>query len=93
MSTKTKLKLLEPVEFGSEHILELEFKKPTIGDIKGMKLTDPSLEDILKIASKLSGQSMQIIDRLSIADGLAVAEIVGNFLSPSPPTASQPSQL
>lgn len=88
----TKYKLKEPVKWGEDLIKELEFKKPTIGDIKFMKLKDPTLDDILKLGSKLSGQSQQLIDSLSIEDGLEVAEILGNYLNPSPETGKAQSE-
>lgn len=78
--------LKEPIQWGSDTVTKLEFKKPTIGDIKFMKLTEPTLDDILKLASKLSGHSQQLIDRLSIQDGMEVADLLGNYLSPSPET-------
>lgn len=93
MSTKHVYKLKEPLEWGSETITELEFRKPTIGDIKSMKLDSILLEDILKLASKLSTQSQNVIDRLSIADGMGVAELLGNFLNPSRETGKAQSEL
>jgi hypothetical protein len=90
--SKTVYKLKEPFEWASETINELEFKKPTIGDIKFMKLEAMTLDDILKLASKLSGHSQQVIDRLSIQDGMGVAEILGNYLNPSQKIGSQASE-
>lgn len=81
--SKVLYKLKEPIEFGSETITELEFKKPVIGDIKHMRLESPTLADILGLASKLSATSQNIIDKLGIEDGLEVANIMGNFLTPS----------
>lgn len=89
VSDKT-YKLKEPIEWGSETVTQLEFKKPTIGDIKFMKLSEPTLDDILKLASKLSGHSQQLIDRLSIQDGMEVADLLGNYLNPSPATGKAP---
>ena len=94
MDTKKEIyKLKQPLEWGSETITELEFKVPTIGDIKFMKLDSLTLDDILKLASKLSLQSQNLIDRLSIEDGMGVAELLGNFLNPSQKTAKVQSEL
>lgn len=77
------LKLKEPISWGSETITELEIRKPTIGDIKHMKLESQSMQDILVLASKLTAQSEKVIDKLSIDDGMALVSIVGNFLAGS----------
>jgi hypothetical protein len=82
--------LKEPIAWGSETVSKLEFRKPQIGDIKFMKLTEPTLDDILRLASKLSGQSQQLIDSLSIQDGMEVADLLGNYLGPSPETGKVP---
>lgn len=82
-TNKKYLKLKDPVQWGSETITELEIKKPTIGDIKHMKLESQSIADILVLASKLTAQPEKMIDKLSIDDGLALTEIVGNFLGGS----------
>lgn len=94
MNTEQKVyKLKKPIEWGEETITQLEFKVPTIGDIKFMKLTDPTLDDILKLGSKLSGQPQKMIEALSIADGMAVAELLGNFLGASQKTGEAQLEL
>lgn len=93
MNTEKKVyKLKKPVAWGEDTIHELEFKTPTIGDIKFMKLTDPTLDDILKLGSKLSGQPQKMIEALSIEDGMEVAEILGNFLGASRKTGQAQSE-
>lgn len=82
-TNKEILKLKEPISWGSETISELEIRKPTIGDIKHMKLESQSMQDILVLASKLTAQSEKVIDKLSIDDGMALVSIVGNFLAGS----------
>lgn len=79
-TSKEIVKLKHPIKWGSEEITELELRKPTIGDIKHMKLQEQSIADILQLAAKLSAQPEKLIDMLSIDDGLAVTEVVGNFL-------------
>jgi hypothetical protein len=84
MNTDIKVLILkDPVIWGSETITELNIKKPKIGDIKHMKLEGQTIADILMLASKLSTQSEKMIDMLSIDDGLALTEIVGEFLGGS----------
>lgn len=83
MNTNIIYKLKEPISWGSDTITELEVRKPTIGDIKHMKLESQNINDILILASKLTAQSEKLIDKLSIDDGLALTEIVGNFLGGS----------
>lgn len=82
------IELKDPVEFGSEKVQKLEFRTPKMGDIKQLKLSDPSISDIMGLASRLSGVSIQVMDRLSIEDGMKVAELMGNYLNPSQKTGA-----
>jgi hypothetical protein len=72
------VKLSEPVEFGSEVV-----KQITLQPIKGKHLrilpTQPTLNDILKLASKLSGVSSAVFDEMSSEDVVKVSEAVGEL--------------
>ena len=74
------VKLQDPIEFGSETISELILQVPKAKHIKTINVQNPSIADILKIASKLSLVSEAALDELTIDDMVAVSDAVGNLL-------------
>lgn len=72
-------KLMEPVSWGTETIDELTFQPPKGKHIKGIS-REPTLGEILGIASKLTGVSTAIFDEMSSQDILEVSRIVGEAL-------------
>lgn len=73
------IKLAEPIQFGSETIEELVFRKPKAKDFRSMPV-DPGVGDLLNLAGRLAGQPPSVIDDLSVEDMLAVLEIVEGFI-------------
>ena len=71
-------KLKHPIQFGSEMITELTFRRPTAGDMMDIS-ANPGMADMIKLASKVSGTEMAKVRMLDIEDTLAVVEIVGGF--------------
>lgn len=84
-------KLIEPIEWAGVKITELKFRAPKGKDLLELK-SDPSMGDLLKIASKLSGVEFPAIKELSASDAFAVSEIVGNLLTPSQVIGEKASQ-
>ena len=82
------LKLLEPVKFGEETIIELVFQKPKAKHFRSMKLGGATVEagELLTIAGKLSGQLPAMIDELCPADMMAVISVAGKSLEDGPAT-------
>jgi len=74
-----KIKLLEPIQFGSETITELEMQKPKAKHWRGMP-SSPGMGDLLDLAGRLSGHPPKVMDELSTEDMMRVLEAVGNFL-------------
>lgn len=72
------IKLIEPVEWGEEVIKEI-----TLKPIRGKHLrtlpSSPTLNDILKIASKISGVSSAVFDEMCSEDITRVSEAVGEL--------------
>lgn len=78
---KTTIKLDDPISYGSETIESLELRKPKAKDMRGLPL-QMGMDDMLKLAGRVSGQPDSVIDELSINDLGRVMEIVGNFMGP-----------
>jgi hypothetical protein len=78
------VKLSYPLEWaGAEgvkkEITEVEFRRPKGKDIKGMG-RDVSLEDILKIAARVSDYSPRFFDELDGIDCMKISEVINDFL-------------
>lgn len=72
--------LKHPVDFGSQRITQLEFRRGKLADIKGMKLSgEMPTEHLITIASRMSGQTTQVIDRLDVDDAGEVMAIAIDF--------------
>lgn len=76
---KTTIKLDDPIQYGSETISQLELRKPKAKDMRGLPL-QMGMDDMLKLASRVSAQPDSVIDELSIGDLGRVMEVVGNFI-------------
>lgn len=69
------VKLRKPVEFGSDTVTALEFRRGKLGDLKGVTIDKvPPLDQLLLIASRLCGKPVKVIESLEDEDG---AEVIG----------------
>jgi len=80
-----KLALKNPVTLGEgAPVTELSFREElTAGDLRGVKLSalaDPTADDMLKIAGRLSGQTDLVMNKLSLEDFASVVEAIRSFL-------------
>jgi Phage tail assembly chaperone proteins, E, or 41 or 14 len=63
------IELKVPIVFGSQTIETLKIRRGQLSDIKGMRLGgDLSANDLMTIASRISGQPTNIIERLDMED-------------------------
>lgn len=85
MSDKIKLKLLKPIEQGSEKITHFEFREPLGKDLRDFPL-DMKSGDLLDLASALCAQPKSVMDKLSAKDTMKVLEIVSVFIAGGPET-------
>lgn len=73
------VKLSDPIQWGSETIKEVELTA-----VKGKHLrklsANPTLNDLMNIASKVSGLSSAVFDEMSSEDVMKVADAVGELL-------------
>jgi hypothetical protein len=88
-----KLALKKPIAMGeSLTIAELTFREEVVaGDLRGLKvqsLADPLMDDLLKIASRLTGQPEVVMSKLGMADLAEVVTLVSGFLNAGPETGT-----
>lgn len=75
-----RIALTAPIEWSGQRITGLEVRRGKLGDIKGIKLTrEMPTEDLIKIASRLTGQPTQVIELLDADDAGEVMEIAADF--------------
>lgn len=71
-----------PVTFGSESITSLEFRRGRMGDLRGLKIDGlPSVDHLLLLASRLSGQPVKVIELLDAEDGARALEVALDFFA------------
>lgn len=72
--------LKHPFDHGSERISKLEFRRGRAGDMKGIALKDNvPADDLMKIASRLCGQTVKVLEQLDIDDVGEVTDIALDF--------------
>lgn len=74
------VRLRYPIEWGSESITQLTFRRGRLGDIKAMRLSkEVPTDQLVTIASRLSGQPTQVIEKLDVDDAGEVLAIALDF--------------
>lgn len=72
--------LAHPIDFGSQRITSLEFRRGRLGDIKGLKLSEQVPTDqLITIASRMCGQLPAVLERLDVDDAAEVMAIALGF--------------
>jgi hypothetical protein len=68
------------VDFGSQRITSLEFRRGRAGDIKGLKLAETVPTDqLFLVASRLCGQPVKVIEMLDVDDAAEVMALALGF--------------
>lgn len=75
--------LKHPIQFGSERITQLTMRRGKAGDMKGITIRKDSVatNDLIRIASKLSGMETQVIEELDVEDAGEVMEVALDFFA------------
>lgn len=81
------LELSEPVQFGSETVTTLRLREPRGRDIRRLK-SDPTCDDLLSMAARLSGYPDKVIDDLAAKDAIRLIGELGPLLGGSAEPAS-----
>jgi len=72
--------LKHPIDFGSDHITALEFRRGRLGDLKGMRVDMvPTIDHLLMLASRLCGKPVKVLEMLSDEDAPLVVELALDF--------------
>lgn len=93
MSDRRTHRLHTPIAFGSETISELHLREPKAKDMRGMPADGlKTMDQVLTLVSRLSGQPEVVIDELSIEDLSEVSALAEGFTARSPATGPEPSR-
>lgn len=87
------VKLSEPVQFGSEELIEeIKIKKPKAKHLRNIKLEELGFGELLDIAGAVSGNLPKVMDELCWNDAFMIVEVIGDFLPDSERTGKATSQ-
>ena len=76
-----KITLKKPIPSGSETLTELTLREEIVaGDMRDIELGRMVFGDIVKLASRLSGQPESVLDKMSSQDLVQVTNAVTDFL-------------
>jgi hypothetical protein len=81
MAESTTVRLKHPIEFGSQTIEELVFRRGRMGDLKGLALREDVIpwDSVMTIASRLCGQPTAVVERIDEEDAGAVVSLAVGF--------------
>lgn len=82
------IKLRKGLETGEKNgdgtkkiINKIEIKEqPTCHEYRGFPINDPKIDDFLRVLSKMTNIQLNILRKMSPADGADIAEILSDFL-------------
>lgn len=89
---RTSYTLRTPIPFGSLTITELSLRRPMAKDMRSLPADGlRTVDDMLLLVGRLSGQPPVVIDELSLEDLAGVSAIVAGFTQSGPATGDEPS--
>lgn len=83
------VKLQHPIEYGSEMIYELKLRRAKGKEYRAFHGGDPSMDEMLDLLGKLSGQPPSVIDELDGDDIEGAFEAMAKCLPSSRKTLKQ----
>tara|TARA_R110001606_G_scaffold345587_1_gene494490 strand:+ start:190 stop:519 length:330 start_codon:yes stop_codon:yes gene_type:complete len=84
MSLPFTLKLTKPIKLGEDTVSEITFKnEPTAADVEKMPVKDQNMGHFYPVISKMTGQTLVGIRRLSFKDLQNAMELSNHFLGGS----------
>lgn len=84
------IKLKVPIQFGTQTISELTFRKPKAKDFRRLPAGPASMGDILDLVGQLTAQPKAVIDELDVDDMSEVCGMVESFMPSGPATGPKP---
>lgn len=92
LESPVTIRLKRPIEFGSERVEELSFRKGRAGDLRGIKLgLEIQADTLITIAARLCGRTTAVIERLDEADCGEVFALALGFIGRCLGTGPTPS--
>lgn len=82
--------LIEPVEAHGEKIVQIIIDPPRVKHLRGLPVGRLTMDALLNIAGECSGMPPSSMDLLCAADGMRVAEAMGDFLASGPGETPSP---
>ncbi len=79
-----------PIEYGSELLSELSFRRLKTKDLKGIKFNSIGFDDFQKLIERLSGNPPSVVEELDAVDLMKCIEVVSSFLPGGPGTGEKP---
>lgn len=81
------IKLTVPLTHGAETITELRIvRRPTAGDLRGVKISEFSFDDIITVASRLVGLPPSVLNTMDLSDFTELSGVIGAFFGNGQPT-------
>lgn len=77
------VKLKYPIQFGSETITEITIPPIKAKHLRGLKLDNMGMDEILGLLGKVTSMPDSQIDELSVVDVMELGEVLTSFLEPS----------
>jgi len=75
------IELIVPVQWGDETISTIVInRRLKAKDFKGIKASDIRFDDMMKLVSRVTGESIKFIEELDAADLFEASQVVQSFL-------------
>lgn len=75
-----ELKLKHPIQFGSEEIKIINYRRPRAKDMRGINMNNLDFGSVLDIFAKMSDQPPPAIDEMDAEDAIKAVEVFSSFL-------------
>ena len=81
------IKLTVPLAHGTETITELRItRRPTAGDLRGIKIRDLTFDDIVTVGSRLVALPPSVLNGMDLSDFTELSGVIGAFFGNGQPT-------
>ena len=86
---ENSLVLKHPIKLGTlDPVKVLNFSRLKGKHLRGFNMTNPTMDDLLQLAEKMTQQTTAFFDEMDATDVMEVLDKVGNYLGSSQETGS-----
>lgn len=90
MQLPITIKLQKPVRHGEDEVTELKITRPMVaGDLRGIKVTVLTFDDLLQVGSRLTGYPPPVLAQLSVPDFTRLNGVLMAFFDDGHETGSK----